>query len=45
MASSFVTLAYLVKRDSDELWRAHRAFSAGQVKLAFIKPNESEGKV
>jgi Family of unknown function (DUF5677) len=41
----FVTLAYLVKRDSDELWRAYRAFGAGQVKLAFIKLNESEGKV
>jgi hypothetical protein len=41
----FVTLAYLVKRDSAELWRAYRAFGAGQVKLAFIKLNESEGKV
>jgi hypothetical protein len=41
----FVTLAYLVKRDSDELWRAYRAFGAGHVKLAFIKLNEREGKV
>jgi hypothetical protein len=41
----FVTLAYLVKRDSNQLWQSYRTFGAGQVKLAFIKLNESEEQV
>ncbi len=41
----FVTLAYLVKRDSDESWRTYRAYGVGQAKLAFIKLEEGEDQV
>jgi hypothetical protein len=35
-----VTLAYLLKQDSDELWRKWRAYGAGQAKLASLKLDE-----
>jgi len=34
-----------VKHDSDELWQSYRVYGAGQVKLAFMKLNESEEQV
>ncbi len=41
----FVTLAYLVKNDSSDLWQSYRAFGAGQTKLAFMKLDQSEEQV
>ncbi len=40
-----VTLAYLAKRDSEELWRSYRVYGAGQIKLAFLKLDESDDQV
>jgi len=33
----YVTLAYLLKKDSPELWLSHRNYGAGQAKLSFLK--------
>jgi hypothetical protein len=41
----FVTLTYLVKHDSSDLWQSYRAFGAGQTKLAFMKLDQSEEQV
>jgi hypothetical protein len=35
-----ITLAYLLKKESDELWRTWRAYGAGQAKLASLKLDE-----
>lgn len=35
-----VTLAYLLKQDSEELWRKWRAYGTGQAKLASLKLDE-----
>jgi hypothetical protein len=37
-----VTLAYLLKRDSDELWHKWRAYGSGQAKLASLKLDEMD---
>lgn len=34
---SYITLAYLLSKDSDELWRTYRRYGAGQAKLALLK--------
>lgn len=36
-----ITLAYLLKLDDPETWKAFRAYGAGQAKLAFLKSEES----
>lgn len=36
----FVTLAYLARKDSPELWNSFRVFGAGQAKLAYLKLEE-----
>jgi hypothetical protein len=38
----YVTLAYLAKMDSPELWNSYRIYGAGQAKLAFMKLDESQ---
>jgi hypothetical protein len=38
----YVTLAYLVKKNDEALWRSYRIYGAGQGKLAFLKIDESE---
>jgi hypothetical protein len=37
----YVTLAYLVKKNDEALWRSYRVYGAGQGKLAFLKIDES----
>lgn len=36
----FVTLTYLAKRDSLDLWKSQRVFGAGQAKLQYLKLEE-----
>ena len=38
----YVTLAYLAKLDSPELWNSYRIYGAGQAKLAFMKLDETQ---
>ena len=38
----YVTLAYLMKKNEEALWRSYRVYGAGQGKLAFLKIDESE---
>jgi hypothetical protein len=38
----YVTLAYLMKKNDEALWRSFRVYGAGQGKLAFLKIDESE---
>lgn len=38
----YVTLAYLLKKDSAELWMSYRAYGAGQAKLSLLKLKESD---
>lgn len=38
----YVTLAYLVKKNNQELWKSYRAFGAGQAKLAFLKLSRTD---
>jgi Family of unknown function (DUF5677) len=38
----YVTLAYLMKKNDEALWRSYRVYGAGQGKLAFLKIDESE---
>jgi hypothetical protein len=38
----YVTLAYLIKKNDEALWRSYRVYGAGQGKLAFLKIDESE---
>lgn len=44
MMESYVTLAYLLKKDDDNLWKSFRVFGAGQAKLSFIKLDTLENK-
>lgn len=37
-----ITLRYLAKKDSKDLWTSYRVFGAGQAKLAFLKAQKSE---
>ena len=41
IAECYITLAYLAKKDDVELWQSYRVYGAGQVKLAFLKLDES----
>lgn len=38
----YVTLAYLMKKNDEALWKSHRVYGAGQGKLAFLKIDEIE---
>jgi hypothetical protein len=37
VVESYITLAYLIKKDDPELWKEHRVYGAGQAKLTFLK--------
>lgn len=38
----YITLAYLVKKDDEQLWLSYRSYGSGQSKLAFLKLEELE---
>lgn len=42
LVECFITLAYLVKKDNETLWKSYRVFGAGQAKLAYLKLEASE---
>jgi hypothetical protein len=44
LMESYLTLAFLAKFDSQDLWKKFRNFGAGQAKLLFLKLDESESK-
>ncbi|MDP1840209.1 MAG: DUF5677 domain-containing protein [Reyranella sp.] len=37
LVETYLTLAYLVKKDDPKLWIAYRSYGGGQAKLAFLK--------
>jgi Family of unknown function (DUF5677)/SEC-C motif len=41
LVECYLTLAYLLKKDSQELWMSHRNYGAGQAKLSYLKLKES----
>ena len=40
----YITLAFLVKRDQDDLWKEYRQYGSGQAKLSFLKLTEKVEK-
>jgi len=40
----FVTIAYLTKRNDDELWKSYRVYGSGQAKLSSLKIDASSEK-
>ena len=42
IAESFITLAYLAKKDDAELWQKYQVYGTGQTKKAFLKLDDSE---
>ncbi|MGG0079350.1 DUF5677 domain-containing protein [Bacillus wiedmannii] len=44
IAECYITLAYLVKKNSDDLWLSYRSYGSGQAKLAFLKIFELENQ-
>jgi hypothetical protein len=42
LLESYITLAYLIKKDEENLWKSHRVFGAGQAKLTFLKLDSIE---
>ena len=42
IVESFVTLAYLAKKDDPELWQKYRVYGTGQAKKVFLKLDDSE---
>jgi hypothetical protein len=44
LTESCITLAYLLSKDSPELWKSFRAYSAGQAKLSLLKIEASKDK-
>jgi len=38
-----ITLRYLAKTDTPEMWQSYRIYGAGQAKLAFLKTQETHG--
>ncbi len=42
IVESYITLAYLAKKDDAELWQSYRVYGAGQAKLAFMKLDASD---
>jgi hypothetical protein len=41
----YVTLSYLARQDSAEIWQSYRAYGAGQTKLAFLKLAEADSRL
>ena len=41
IAECYINLAYLAKKDNIELWQSYRVYGAEQVKLAFLKLDQS----
>src|SRR6266852_9941515 len=37
LVETYLTMAYLVKKDNATLWKTYRAYGGGQAKLAFLK--------
>ncbi|WP_033543642.1 DUF5677 domain-containing protein [Planococcus sp. CAU13] len=42
IAECYITLAYLVKKNDEQLWLSYRSYGSGQAKLAFLKIDELE---
>jgi hypothetical protein len=42
LVEAYLTLAYLVGKDDEQLWIAYRKYSGGQTKLAFLKMVDAE---
>ena len=45
IAESFITLAYLAKKDDPELWQKYRAYGTGQAKKVLLKLDDSETEI
>ena len=45
IVESFITLAYLAKKDDPELWQKYRVYGTGQAKKAFLKLDDSENEI
>lgn len=45
IAESFITLAYLAKKDDAELWQKYRVYGTGQVKKVFLKLDDSQTEI
>ncbi len=43
LAEVSITLRYLAKTDSAEMWQSYRVYGAGQAKLAFLKIQQTHG--
>ncbi|MCE7524425.1 DUF5677 domain-containing protein [Alloalcanivorax xenomutans] len=43
LAEVSITLHYLSKADSAEMWQSYRVYGAGQAKLAFLKTQQTHG--
>lgn len=43
LVEACITLRYLRRKDSEDLWRSYRVYGAGQAKLAFLKVQELQG--
>ncbi|QOJ21656.1 MAG: hypothetical protein HRU77_13765 [Gammaproteobacteria bacterium] len=43
LAEVCITLHYLGKTDSPEMWQSYRVYGAGQAKLAFLKTQQTHG--
>nr|WP_255762853.1 DUF5677 domain-containing protein [Halomonas desiderata] len=43
LAEVSITLHYLAKTDSLEMWQSYRVYGAGQAKLAFLKTQQTHG--
>jgi hypothetical protein len=43
LAEVCITLRYLAKTDSPEMWQSYRVYGAGQAKLAFLKIQQTHG--
>jgi len=41
LVECLITLSYLLKKDSSELWMSYRVYGAGQAKLSYLKLKES----
>ncbi|MBZ2188241.1 DUF5677 domain-containing protein [Alcanivorax sp. JB21] len=43
LAEVSITIHYLAKTDSAEMWQSYRVYGAGQAKLAFLKTQQTHG--
>ncbi|MER2031016.1 MAG: DUF5677 domain-containing protein [Solibacillus sp.] len=42
IAECYITLAYLEKKNNEDIWLSYRSYGSGQAKLAFLKIDELE---